>query len=198
MKGRGLDSIPGERRLDTLEERRNREGKCMIDRSLLFSKTTFQKGRRREGVESSWCVNQRIATMMKTVLIVTVTGVYGDSQGSFPSLCSSAEPRATQGGLQGCYFTEGRHGLQRGGCLAQDYMSNYCQRWAERRETSLAPSHTWAAPHGLQLWPARKNRAFVRAEDQAQASRSLGLRPKDMVGRGGLRYGVGGGVGWGA
>ena len=74
----------------------------MIDRSLVFSKATFQKGRKREGVEDSWCVNQRIATMMKMVLIVTVTGVYGDSQGSFPSLCSSAEPRATQGGLQGC------------------------------------------------------------------------------------------------
>lgn len=146
VKGRGLDSIPGERRLDTLEERRNREGKGMIDRSLLFSKTTFQKGRRREGVESSWCVNQRIATMMKTVLIVTVTGVYGDSQGSFPSLCSSAEPRATQGGLQGCYFTEGRHGLQRGGFLAQDYMSNYCQRWAGRRETSWLPA-TYGLPH---------------------------------------------------
>ena len=42
----------------------------MIDRSLVFSKATFQKGRKREGVEDSWCVNQRIATMMKMVLIM--------------------------------------------------------------------------------------------------------------------------------
>lgn len=52
----------------------------------------------------------------------------------------------------------------------------------------LAPSHTWAATHGLQLWPARKNGVFVRTEAQAHASCSLGLRPKDMVGIGGLRY----------
>lgn len=53
----------------------------------MFSKAAFQKGRRREGVEGIWCVNQGIA-MMIIVLIVTVTGVYGDSQGSFPSLAA--------------------------------------------------------------------------------------------------------------
>lgn len=39
-------------------------------------------------MEGSWCVNQRIATEMIMALIVTVTGVYGDSQGSFPSLAA--------------------------------------------------------------------------------------------------------------
>lgn len=52
----------------------------------------------------------------------------------------------------------------------------------------LALSHTWAATRGLQLWKARKNGAFVSAEAQAHASCSLGLRPKEMVGIGGLRY----------
>lgn len=86
MREKGLDSIPGDRRLDTLEGERNREGKGMTDGSLVFSKAMIQKGRRREGGEGSWCVNQRTATMMIMALIVTVTGVYGDSQGSFPSL----------------------------------------------------------------------------------------------------------------
>ena len=171
----------------------------MTDLSLVFSKATFQKGRKREGVEDSWCVNQRIATMMKMVLIVTVTGVYGDSQGSFPSLCSSAEPRATQGGLQGsavaAILLKGDTGYRGEGASFKIIRPITASAGLDR--DLLAPSHTWAAPHGLQLWPARKNGAFVRAEDQAQASRSLGLRPKEMVRRGGLGCGGGGGVGWG-
>lgn len=39
---------------------RNWEGKGMLAGSLLFFKVTFQKGRRREGVEGIWHVNQGI------------------------------------------------------------------------------------------------------------------------------------------
>lgn len=98
--------------------------------------------------------------------------------------------RATQGGLQGsvaaAIFLKGDTGCRGDGAL----LKFICQIPASAGLDGalLAPSHTWAATHGLQLWPARKNGAFVRAEAQAHASCRLGLRPKEMVGIGGLRY----------
>ena len=42
----------------------------MTDLSLVFSKATFQKGRKREGSGGQLLVNQGITTMMKMVLIM--------------------------------------------------------------------------------------------------------------------------------
>lgn len=53
-------------------------------------------------MEDSWRVSQATATMMTMVVIVTVTGVYGDSQGSFPSMTtqrSHCHPREGQGSV---------------------------------------------------------------------------------------------------
>lgn len=152
--------------------------------NLLFFEVTFQKGRRREGGEDS--VNQRIATMMVMVAIVTAAGVHGDSQGSFPSITtqqSRMPPQGRIGQCGFCCFTEGK-------CKASEWrepcsslMSAHCHCWARLRPPGSQPY--MGCPHGLQLWSARENGAFVGAKAQAHAFCSLGWRSKEMVWTGG-------------
>lgn len=71
MKGKGLGSTQGSKRLALLEKR-SWEGKGRSAGNLLFFEVTFQKGRRREGVEDSWRANQGRAILM--VMAGTVTG----------------------------------------------------------------------------------------------------------------------------
>lgn len=128
---------------------------------------------------------------MKMVLIVTVISIYGDSQGSFPSLATQQSRMPPKVGVRGqcgcCCFSEGNTQ----GCRGEgDLLKFICQITANAGLNGdlLAPSHTQAATHGLQLWLARKNGAFVRAEHQPHAFCCLGWRPKEMVSTGGLGY----------